>query len=162
MTYLTKTKFTEEALKLEKIKAGSSNPRLKLWGEGRINFIDMEPGIIYLKTTDSYGNRGVYQYFTLADSKENRDWVGLYDSTTILHTSPSELPSCEFFIIYVNNIRETISISNTVRAALTFPERGVGNVLNGWASHLLQIYELPVNLIGKFINWSIDNNPLEK
>ena len=155
MKYLTKTEFKEIVGRLQILRAGGSiQSRLELWGEGIFNFIDMEPGIIYIKVMK--GSSPYIQYLTLNDSSINREWVGIYNSTTI--TTLNAPMNCEIYSTTspTNQYYQSISI-NTEKHALTYGDyRGLE--LNGYVNKTLKIYTY--DSIGlPFMNWT--SNPFD-
>ena len=118
MKYLTKTEFKTAVGNLENLR-GSRFARTLWndWGEGIFNFIDMEPGIIYIK--EIKGSSPTIQYLTLNDSSINREWVRIYNSTTI--TTLNAPMNCEIYSTTspTNQYYQSIYI-NTEKNALTY------------------------------------------
>ena len=153
MEYLTKTEFKEIVEKSEKLRAYSSiQSRLELWSEGIFNFIDMEPGIIYIK--EIKGSSPTIQYLTLNDSSINREWVRIYNSTTI--TTLNAPMNCEIYSYSISVKSGAISKIAPMQSGLTYGlARGLK--LNGYSDKALKIYTW--SYVPPFMNWT--SNPLE-
>ena len=153
MKYLTKTEFKTAVGDLENLK-GSRFARTLWndWGEGRLNFIDMEPGIIYIKVMKGSS----IKYMTLTDSRTNREWVGIYNSTTI--TTLKAPMNCSIYSTTNQFTNQPILPSiNTERNALTYWNAGRLQ-LNGYVDKTLKIYTY--DSIGPpFMNWT--SNPFD-
>jgi hypothetical protein len=155
MKYLTKTQFKEIVGRLEKLRGYSPmESRLELWSEGIFNFIDMEPGIIYIRVMNEWEP---ILYMTLIDSSINREWVGIYNSTTI--TKLNALRKCE---IYSTTLPEPIYQSKTPtigseKVSVTYWWAG-GLVLNGYGYKTVKIYTYG-SISPQFMNWA--DNPFE-
>ena len=155
MKYLTKAEFKTAVGNLENLR-GSRFARTLWndWGEGIFNFIDMEPGIIYIK--EIKGSSPTIQYLTLNDSSINREWVRIYNSTTI--TTLNAPMNCEIYSTTspTNQYYQSIYI-NTEKNALTY-----GNArrleLNGYVNKTLKIYTYG-SISPPFMNWA--ENPFD-
>ena len=148
MKYLTKAEFKTAVGNLENLK-GSRFARTLWngWGEGILNFIDMEPGIIYIKVMNN--SSPTIQYLTLNDSSINREWVGIYNSTTIT-TLNAPMNGEHYTTSPTNQYYQSISI-NTEKNALTYWNAGRLQ-LNGYSDKTLKIYTY--GSIGPpFMNW---------
>ena len=150
MKYLTKTEFKEIVGRLQILRAGGSiQSRLELWSEGIFNFIDMEPGIIYIKSMNN--SSATIQYLTLNDSSINREWVGIYNSTTI--TTLNAPMNCEIYsttsLLTIHQYK--IPTILTDKNSLTYWNAGRLQ-LNGYSDKTLKIYTY--GSIGPpFMNW---------
>ena len=170
MKYLTKTEFKEIVGRLQILRAGDSiQSRLELWSEGRFNFIDMEPGIIYKKVmgelpppTIQYVPQAdspqimnnlppTIQYLTLKDSSINREWVGIYNSTTI--TTLNAPMNCEIYSISIPQFLHQSKFPTilTVNSGLTYWRAGRLQ-LNGYSDNTLKIYTYG-SISPPFMNW---------
>ena len=151
MKYLTKAEFKTAVGRLEKLRTYSSTQsRLELWSEGIFNFIDMEPGVIYIRVMNEWEP---ILYMTLIDSSINREWVGIYNSTNI--TKLNALRKCEIYSTTspTNQYYQSISI-NTDKNALTFWWAGRLE-LNGYVDKTVKIYTY--GSIGPaFMNWVVN------
>ena len=145
MEYLTKTEFKEIVEKSEKLRAYSSiQSRLELWSEGIFNFIDMEPGIIYIKVMNN--SPPTIQYMTLTDSRTNRGWV----------TTLNAPMNCEIYSYSISVKSGAISKIAPMQSGLTYGlARGLK--LNGYSDKALKIYTW--SYVPPFMNWT--SNPLE-
>ena len=154
MKYLTKTEFKEIVEKSEKLRAYSSiQSRLELWSEGIFNFIDMEPGVIYIRVMNEWEP---IQYLTLNDSSINREWVGIYNSTTI--TTLNAPMNCEIYsttsLLTIHQYK--IPTILTDKNSLTYWNAGRLQ-LNGYSDKALKIYTW--SYVPPFMNWT--SNPFD-
>lgn len=155
MKYLTKTEFKTAVGDLENLK-GSRFARTLWndWGEGRLNFIDMEPGIIYIKVMKGSS----IKYMTLTDSSINREWVGIYNSTTI--TTLNAPMNCEIYSIPCSGPFPHQSKFPTIvtdNSGLTYWSAGRLQ-LNGYSHKTLKIYTYG-SISPPFMNWA--ENPFD-
>ena len=149
MKYLTKAEFKTAVGNLENLR-GSRFARTLWndWGEGIFNFIDMEPGIIYIKLMNN--SSSTIQYLTLNDSSINREWVGIYNSTTI--TTLNAPMNCEIYsttsLLTIHQYK--IPTILTDKNSLTYWNAGRLK-LNGYSDKALKIYTW--SYVPPFMNW---------
>jgi hypothetical protein len=172
MRYLTKTEFKTAVDNLERSRGGWRNKVKLCSGDKCGTFVEMEPGMIYLRTNQDHPIERGWQhtYMTLMESYENDDWVGIFDPNYLKSCTIQDFvlpppfiynhPDCSYYMYALGTPQwsRTPYVSEE-EDVLSYTE-GNGNVkFNGYHSDSsLTFYSYEPSMNFQFMNWA--DNPL--
>tara|TARA_R110000851_G_scaffold329830_1_gene502061 strand:+ start:382 stop:915 length:534 start_codon:yes stop_codon:yes gene_type:complete len=171
MKYLTKTEFKTAVDDLERSRGGWRNKVKLCSGDKCGTFVEMEPGMIYLRTNqDHIKERGwQHTYMTLMESYENEKWVEIFDPNDLkswydmhLHLQPHLIaigtfvhPDCSYYMYALGTAQGgSVPYVSEEEDVLTFNDDEGDIKFNGYNSESsLTFYSYEPSMTFQFMNW---------